>query len=266
MNTRFQFRIRKAVCWLVTGLLFCSPLRSAHSQSSSASTLQASPADVRAATEFSKRFQQRLIETKDIGALVDEFFTTNPNRFFPNQVKEFVKDAALRKQISANDWDSHILSFMSLCYLWTISTIAKNKGLTGDISNPEDAFPPSVLKKIKNDPHLAHIATEGFEPTIKSLAQMRAMTRSLNVVLPEYRAYFDSHPAEWRPIYDQVIKEMDRKQRIESTIVTLKCHGQECYGKAEGTQLFRVVSIPFNLTLVNEQGQLKVLKIELIDN
>lgn len=266
MNTHVQLRIRKVGCWLLTGLLFSLLLRPIYAQSSSASTTQVWPDDIRAAAEVSKRFQQRLIETKDLSALVNEFFTINPNRFFPGQLDEFVKDATLRKQISSADWDDHILSFMSLCYMWLVSTMAKNKGITGDIESPNKVFPAPVLEKIKKDPHLAQITSDEFEPTIKSVAQMRAMTQSLKVVLSDYRAYLDSHPAEWRPIYDQVIKEMEKKQRVESSAVSLKCHGKDCYGKPEGTPLFRVVSIPFSLTLVNEQGQLKVLKIEMIGN
>jgi len=265
MNARFCARTREVSCWLLIGILFCPPFCSANSQSASISSPPASPTDVRTAAEFSRRFQKRLIETKDLGALVDEFFTANPNRFFPNHFDEFVKGAALRKQIKIADWDNHILPFMSFCYLFLISTIAKNEGMKGDISNLEEIFPTPILEKVKKDPHLAHILTDGFEPTIKSAVQMRAMTQSLKVVLPEYSAYLNNHLAEWRPIYDQAVEEMERSRRVESSVVSVKCHDKDCYGKPEGTQLLRVLSIPFNLTLVNEQGQWKVLKIEIID-
>lgn len=265
MNARFRARAWEISCWLLIGILLCPPFHSVYSQSASISSSQTSPTDVRTAAEFSRRFQKRLIETKDLRALVDEFFTTNPNRFFPNHFDEFVKGAALRKQIKIADWDNHILPFMSFCYLLMVSTLAKNEGMKGDISNLEEIFPPPVLKKIKKDPHLAHILTDGFEPTIKSAVQMRAMTASLNVLLPEYVAYLDNHLTEWKPIYDQAIEEMERSRRVESSVVSVKCHDKDCYGKPEGTQLLHVVSIPFKLTLVNEQGQWKVLKIGMID-
>jgi hypothetical protein len=213
------------------------------------------------AADFSKRFLRRLQQTKDLGKLLDEFSNSNPRRLFPRAFDRTVEDAQLKKSISGEEWDKYCIALFNLSFMLGIHFIGIG-GMEDDKIEFETAFPSAILRKMKRNPYLSSLPEKKFSPEIHSLRQLREITHALDPILVEFRDYLNSHPSEWQPKYESALAELDRTSRVREEAIVENCSGADCFGKLKGTQVVHVVMLYFALTLVKEQGRLKILVID----
>ncbi|HEV2666444.1 MAG TPA: hypothetical protein VG324_16115 [Blastocatellia bacterium] len=213
------------------------------------------------AADFSKRLLKRLQQTKDLGKLLDEFSNSNPRRIFPRAFDRTVEDAQLKKSISGEEWDKYCIALFNLTFMLGVHFIGIG-GMEDDRIIFETAFPPAILRKLKRNPYLSSLPEKKFSPEIQSLRRLRDITQALDPVIVEFRAYLNSHASEWQPKYESALAELDRTSRVRDEAIVENCSGADCFGKLKGTQVVHVVMLYFALTLVKEQGRLKILAID----
>ena len=253
------------------------------------------PEEEREALDLARQFVERLRENNDVAPLVEELFVKEfgsrlrheqdelPMCFVAPEAAARASDSELQKFYVAE------FNFFSRTFAYWMTRPQADEEEDEDSDSPETAYPPEVMRVLKEDPFMAAAiaeaeaeraaekeepgsseATAGAESErqpeeeddryIKNLSMLRSTTDTIGKAADALRAYVPEYSALLRVQEANVPKEAFE----EVHWMYLDTREEEHLGFPPGTRLFRVNVEPahdaqYALTLVREDGRLRIL-------
>ena len=216
--------------------------------------------DLQDAKAVAAKFDTQLQQRKDITPIINEMFVADflgelrrdPEEFplaafRPNVVSRVKRNDLLQYYILT--MNSYHLNSLYLASKIDFSTTARS-----DLS-PERMYPNDLLTLLKSNPAIAEQMNTP-DGKIKSLKQLRRMLPTLRRAVELMRAYLKKHPPDGE-LYKRNVSLLNSRGDTLQPWETF-CD-EECYGFPKGTRLIRINTAFFQLLLVREENELRIL-------
>lgn len=264
-------------------LMFVSP-RVAAGQDARVRVTKEEEAEAR---EISAAFMNRLFETHDFAAVLDELYVSDyMQRYISSQrasrehapdstfMLEGVPSLSFSRRLAASAdeslWPRLFVAANNFMHYGLVSTMSRKSLL--EMSDPEKvdvaglfaAYPPEALKALDANPTLANfLVKKGRAVDVKTLAELRAVTEGMEEAARLTRAGFDARVPATSTLEHNISM---LKALPASEEVSLLGHAEE-FGYPEGTRLFKVFAPPmYELVLVRDGGRMKIVMAIVADD
>lgn len=232
------------------------------------------------AREVSAAFMNRLFETHDFAAVLDELYVsdcmpryisgrraTQENSPDSTFMLEGVPSLSFSRRLAARAdeqlWSRLFVAANNFMHYGLVSTMSRKSLL--EMSDPEKvdvagllaAYPPEALKALDANPSLANfVIKKGREVDVNTLGELRAVTEGMEEAERLTRAGFDARVPVTATLEHNISM---LKALPASEDVSLLGHAEE-FGYPEDTRLFKVFAPPmYNLILVRDDGRMKIV-------
>lgn len=216
--------------------------------------------EIEAAKKFSAAFLRHLEETKDVSLLLDQYFASNPKRFFPYSFEDLLVKSDRAANLSKEDRDRIGRKLFNFLYVMVryISNPSVEEG-----SDPSKRFPPAALQIVKRSPALSALLREGDDWNWQSddLGHLNLFIEALDPVTVAMREYLSANLKEWKPYFEKNRSEFSASNDYDDNS---SCKGEECFGLPEGTEVFTMNAYPFYLVLIKDGGSFKIWALDVI--
>ena len=216
--------------------------------------------DLQAAKAVAAKFDTRLQQRKDITPLINEMFVAHflgQLRRDPEEFPLAVFRPYVASRVKQNELLQYYILTMNSYYLnslYLASTIDFSTTERSDLS-PERMYPNDLLTLLKSNPAIAEQMNTP-DGKIKSLKQLRRMLPTLRRAVELMRAYLKKHPPDGE-LYKRNVSLLNSRGNTFQPWDTI-CD-EDCYGFPKGTRLIRINTAFFQLLLVREENELRIL-------
>lgn len=245
------------------------------SQTQKGSLTKAEETDARAVAAV---FTERLFETHDFGAVVREFYVEDyMPRYLRSQyaagrerdstfMLDGVPSLSFSRQLAARaedeNWPRLFVAASNMIH-YGFARLLSRKSLE-ELSDPEkfddkdlfNAYPPEAVKILDANPALANfLKMKGPAVDVKTAEELRAATESMEEAAGLSRASLGERVREGATLKRNIAMLKTASERTEVSLVD----DAEAFGYPEGTRLFKIFAVSYDLLLVRDGGRMKVV-------
>ena len=221
----------------------------------------------REARRMAQTFSRRLLRTKDIAPLIDDYFVAD---FLDGYLKgseanwlAFL-DRDFAKQLTRAELRRYFIAELNWFYLGELYVFSKySSSQIGklDLSSPEKLYPADVLKVLLSDPSIKTTVESEAADEQELLVRTPDRFRSLLVNLERAARLLRKHAirinAGRTPQYRETVS--DWKARYELYEPSLWPCDERCFALPKGTRLIQVNVPSIQLWFARVRGQLRIV-------
>ena len=222
--------------------------------------------------KFVDSFLQSFEESKDFDEIPESYFVTDFKTRFSQNEKwrgENISEE-LFAQFSESERYEHNVSVFDFLYLGMMCSLYEEK--INEVGNSEDdhaediniekLFPPNVVKSIKKSKVLQSMYIDDDENNalITNVVELQNLVVDYKNVVEAQRKYLKENASEWKARFSKNISESRKQFKNYRNEI---CEEDDCEGLPEKTRIISVVAFPLVLEIILENGNLKILKINI---
>lgn len=219
------------------------------------------PDETREAHRLARTFARRLLHTKDLTPLVDEYFARNFIDGYlqcNNQRWLLDLDPKLATEVSRAELRRYLIAELNWFYLCELYVFSKHPSSSNLEMPPEKMFPADVLRIFRSDPNLKFMVDvqKDDAPMISTVERLRTFVENLErttVLLRGYARRINAgHTRQYRETLSDWADHFELyKPWLESD--------DDCLTAPKGTRVISVTVPSFELHLSKVNGRMRII-------
>jgi hypothetical protein len=223
-----------------------------------------SPAEQHEAQTLARTFARRLLRTKDLGPLIDEYFVSDfLSGYLRDKDQEWFlclkQDVAA--QVSRAELRRYFIAELNWFYMGELYVFSRNSSRSVSNIPPDKLYPADVLKVLRSDPRmratLDETGTDDSKLMIGSVKEFTTFRQKLERVTRLLRKHARTINAGHTPQYRETISDWTDRYSLYDPWLSV-CE-QACLTQPKGTRLI-VINIPsIQLQLARVNGRMRIV-------